>query len=224
MQSALTGQDEPIYCSQQIKIPPQLPDMLKKFTKAAIRTQPTDLLQWSYAYFDALSQGEQPPIKERLELPPPAENILSIGLLKILNKQLRPIDTIKKSLLLEKWKNLNLSREKLAELCNLGNFQNEFKWLEFLCLACSDLSPNLTETMKIACSILTKDEEGGPDRIIFSLFLDLYRYLASFDDSIDNRYVDNVIQQLEPEVEKSDGLIGPRHFTGPISPKLSPEF
>lgn len=24
---------------------------------------------------------------------------------------------------------------------SLGNFQNEFKWLEFLALACSDLSP-----------------------------------------------------------------------------------
>ena len=39
--------DEPYYCSEQIEIPPELPDILKQFTKAAIRTQPNDLLEWS---------------------------------------------------------------------------------------------------------------------------------------------------------------------------------
>jgi hypothetical protein len=39
--------DEPYYCSEQIEIPPELPDILKQFTKAAIRTQPIDLLEWS---------------------------------------------------------------------------------------------------------------------------------------------------------------------------------
>lgn len=38
-----------MYCAQQINIPPQLPDILKNFTKAAIRTQPKDLLLWSAA-------------------------------------------------------------------------------------------------------------------------------------------------------------------------------
>ena len=38
-----------IYSAEQIHIPPKLPDMLKEFTKAAIRTQPTDVLQWSAA-------------------------------------------------------------------------------------------------------------------------------------------------------------------------------
>ena len=41
--------DEPYYCSQQINIPPELPDILKQFTKSAIRTQPKDVLAWSAA-------------------------------------------------------------------------------------------------------------------------------------------------------------------------------
>ena len=41
--------DDPYYCSQQISIPPELPDILKQFTKAAIRTQPKDVLAWSAA-------------------------------------------------------------------------------------------------------------------------------------------------------------------------------
>ena len=36
-----------MYCAQQISIPPELPDILKNFTKAAIRTQPKDLLLFS---------------------------------------------------------------------------------------------------------------------------------------------------------------------------------
>lgn len=36
-----------MFCAQQIRIPPELPDILKQFTKAAIRTQPVDVLQWS---------------------------------------------------------------------------------------------------------------------------------------------------------------------------------
>lgn len=38
-----------MYCAQQISIPTELPNLLKNFTKAAIRTQPKDLLLWSAA-------------------------------------------------------------------------------------------------------------------------------------------------------------------------------
>ena len=43
------NKSEPIYTAEQIKIPPDLPDILKDFTKAAIKTQPSDLLEWSAA-------------------------------------------------------------------------------------------------------------------------------------------------------------------------------
>lgn len=39
----------PLYCREQIKIPPGLPDILKDFTKAATRTQPVDLIEWAAA-------------------------------------------------------------------------------------------------------------------------------------------------------------------------------
>ena len=45
----MPSSEEPMYCSQQINIPPELPDILKQFTKAAIRTQPSDVLEWSAA-------------------------------------------------------------------------------------------------------------------------------------------------------------------------------
>ena len=38
---------DPIYTAQQINIPPELPEILKQYCKAAIKTQPSDLLLWS---------------------------------------------------------------------------------------------------------------------------------------------------------------------------------
>lgn len=36
---------EEMYCSQQICIPPSFPYLLRQYAKAAIRTQPADLLR-----------------------------------------------------------------------------------------------------------------------------------------------------------------------------------
>merc|ERR1711990_1288946 len=59
--------EETIYSTSQISIPAELPDLLKQYTKAAIRTQPPDILQWSAAYFSSLANGEPLPVKRRLE-------------------------------------------------------------------------------------------------------------------------------------------------------------
>ena len=37
----------------------EFPGILKQYTKAAIRTQPRDLLLWSAAYFRCMARGEQ---------------------------------------------------------------------------------------------------------------------------------------------------------------------
>ncbi|KAM8813376.1 ropporin-1-like protein isoform 2-T4 [Rhynchonycteris naso] len=79
-----------MFCAQQIHIPPELPDILKQFTKAAIRTQPTDVLQWSAGYFSALSRGDPLPVKDRIEMPVATQKTdtgLTQGMLKVLHKQ-----------------------------------------------------------------------------------------------------------------------------------------
>ena len=42
--------DDSYYTSEQIPIPSDFPDILLQFSKAAIRTQPNDILAWSAAY------------------------------------------------------------------------------------------------------------------------------------------------------------------------------
>ena len=70
-QKKMPAYNPSLYPSHPIQIPEELPKILKHYTKAAIRTQPSDLLLWSASYFRCLANGEIPPVKERLEYPLP---------------------------------------------------------------------------------------------------------------------------------------------------------
>lgn len=80
---------EPTLIDQrEIIVPSKLPMILKQFCKAAIRTQPYDLLKWSSSYFRALADGEEPPVKIRLEYPPPSTaSGVTLGFLRVLLRQ-----------------------------------------------------------------------------------------------------------------------------------------
>nr|CAI5817088.1 unnamed protein product [Callosobruchus analis] len=85
---------EQVYCQGEISIPPTFPFLLKQYAKAAIRSQPTDLLKWSTAYFVA-SLNIPPPVKPRLEYPI-AKDFCGItpGWLKALLQQLKGSQTV----------------------------------------------------------------------------------------------------------------------------------
>ncbi|KAM9337558.1 ropporin-1-like protein [Symphorus nematophorus] len=204
-----------IYCAQQINIPPQLPDILKNFTKAAIRTQPKDVMLWSAAYFSALSKGECLPVKDRLEMNVATQKTdtgLTPGLLKILHKQLSPGQTCNKEELQRKWKGLCLPMEKLETLLSLGGFASDVDWMEFFALGCSSLGGTLVSSLKFACEILTEDEEGGAARIPFNTFVKLYTYLAHLDGDMPQDHIDNFLCSLEAQVELQHGMIKPLDF------------
>lgn len=219
-----TNPDEPYYCSQQINIPPSLPDILKQFTKAAIRTQPKDVLAWSAAYFKDMAKGETPPVKERLEMPTATQKTdtgLTPGLLRVLNKQLGPKKTVSLNLVMEKWADLALPKEQFDDLVRIGSFGGEVEWNKFFALCASALGENITDAMKTVCEILTADPEGGPSRIPFPLFKDLYTYLAQIDGEISQQQINEVCNYLKYHVDKQDGYVQPRNFLGAECPKLS---
>ena len=51
--------------------------------------------------------------------------------------------------------------------------------------------------MKTVCEILTADPEGGPSRIHFQLFKDLYTYLAQIDGEISQQQINEVTGYLK---------------------------
>ncbi|XP_078283360.1 ropporin-1-like protein isoform X2 [Rhinoraja longicauda] len=204
-----------MFCAQQIEIPPEFPDILKQFTKAAIRTQPPDVLQWSAAYFAALSKGETLPVKERFEMPVATQKNdtgLTPGLLKILHNQLSPNNTVPEAELVAKWKDLGLPIERLKYILRLGKFEFEIEWLKFLALACSDLGGSLFTALKYACEILTTDPPGGASHIKIETFTYLFTYLAKMDADFTEEKIEEMLMTFEDDVEKQGGLIQPRNF------------
>jgi len=211
---------EPMYSAEQIKIPPALPDILKQFTKAAIRTQPGDLLAWSAAYFEALSAGKAPPVKNRFEQVEEAQPITP-GLLSVLHRQLQYETTVPVDTLRQKWIQLSLPKDRLEEILTLGNFVSDVNWLNFLSLSCTSLENNLTDAVTLLCKILTTDPEGGPARIDYELFKKLYTYLAEVDGNITQEHIEAVVAYLDNDAAKNENMIGPAHFSHAFCPKLS---
>ncbi|XP_076687161.1 uncharacterized protein LOC143378922 isoform X2 [Andrena cerasifolii] len=166
--------------SQEIIVPPSLPIILKQFCKAAIRTQPYDLLKWSRSYFRALADGEEPPTKLRLEYPPPSTaSGLTLGFLRILlrqfgdyNKSL-PVETI-----LQRWDCLCLDRRDLNLILMIGKFRRKCQVKKFLAIAVGLLGSSLFETMIMICELFTHEPEGGSAMVPVTLFMEIYGYLA----------------------------------------------
>ncbi|XP_065886117.1 ropporin-1-like protein [Dysidea avara] len=212
----------PLYCVEQIKIPPLLPNILKDFTKAAIVTQPPDLLEWSAAYFKALAAGEVAPVKDRLDRNPPSNiNDLSQGQLAMLHKQLKTIGTVKSPVLEAKWRETGFTKERLQELLSLGDFGEDIEWEKLLTLACSSLEHSLPQALRVLCEILTTDLEGGPARIPLEQFEKLYKFLAQVDGEVSPDQVNKVIDYLKTDpAPRFEGKVGPHDFLHPSCPKL----
>ncbi|EZA51354.1 Ropporin-1-like protein [Ooceraea biroi] len=154
--------------------------ILKQFCKAAIRTQPYDLLKWSGSYFRALADGEEPPAKSRLEYPPPSTaSGLTLGFLRVLLRQFGnynktlPIETISR-----RWDCLCLDRKDFDTIATIGRFRRTCRIKKFLAVAVGLLGANLTETMIMICQLFTHEPDGGSAMIPLTLFTELYEYLA----------------------------------------------
>ncbi|XP_043273625.1 uncharacterized protein [Venturia canescens] len=164
----------------QINVPPRLPIILKQFCKAAIRTQPYDLLKWSSAYFRALAQGEEPPTKIRLECPlPQTISGLTLGFLRVLLRQLGDYNkTLSIDAILRRWDDLCLDRRDLNLIMIIGKFRKKCQVKKFLAIAVGLLGSSLFETMLMVCELFTLEPDGGSAMIPVTLFMEIYGYLA----------------------------------------------
>ncbi|KAM8770532.1 ropporin-1A [Rhynchonycteris naso] len=202
------------YTNKQICIPPELPELLKQFTKAAIRTQPQDLIQWAAEYFGAVCRGETPPGREWSE-PVASSNCVELTpeLLKALHSRVGGRLIIHVSELAQMWKMLRLPIDMFNSVMAVGRFTEEIEWLKFLTLACSSLGVTISKTLKVACEVLSSDHDGGPARIPFSTFQFLYKYIAEVDGEISASHVSRMLAYIEQEVIGPDGLIKVNDFT-----------
>ncbi|XP_077287835.1 uncharacterized protein LOC143912431 [Arctopsyche grandis] len=188
---------EPFYYNQQIFIPPNFPHLLKVYAKAAIRTQPYDLLTWSASYFRALADGKLPPIKTRLEYPIlRSRGGLSPGYLKLLIQQFSGSTEVEKLLLEKTWTGICLNDNELKQiLCLAGVYkESNFALYKFVAVAAGFLAKSLTQTMIMLCELFTIEPDGGSAAISSDLFVDLYTFLTAIDASKQNKFIDGYLE------------------------------
>ncbi|KAI5735701.1 hypothetical protein M8J77_021554 [Diaphorina citri] len=171
-----------IYQAPQILIPPQLPLVLKQYIKAAIRTQPHDLLTWSAYYFKCMHQGLVPPVKKHLEFPLFAgPGSFTPGFLHVLINQLGREGYVPTPLLYEKWLGLTLNKGDLDRMLLLRHYRGKVDIAEFVAIAAGHLCKTLAATMTLVCELLTLEPEGACAKIPLPWFNHLYTLLAELD-------------------------------------------
>ncbi|CAK1546546.1 unnamed protein product [Leptosia nina] len=198
---------EQMYCSQQIVIPPKFPYALKRYCKAAIKTQPYDLLRWSYEYFTALAENRPPPVKLRLEYPVySTEGGLTRGCLKVLACQLSGINFLPLTTVRKAWRGFCLDPAELKRLfclCEVYLREEFVPFLHVIAVAAGLLTKSLTHTMILLCETLTKEPDGGSAAIPVDDFLTMYRFLAAMDASKDVKYLNGYREGESPKMEES---------------------
>ncbi|KAL4711322.1 hypothetical protein ACJJTC_019163 [Scirpophaga incertulas] len=193
---------EQMYCSQQIVIPPKFPYILKRYCKAAIKTQPYDLLRWSYEYFKALAEDRPPPVKLRLEYPVfSTEGGLTRGCLKVLANQLSGSAQLPLPVVKAAWAGFCLDPSELNRilcLCEVYLREEVVPFLHFIAVSAGLLTKSLTQTMILLCESLTKEPDGGSAAIPVVDFLVMYKLLAKMDASKDVKYINGYREGMSP--------------------------
>ncbi|KAL1501056.1 hypothetical protein ABEB36_006455 [Hypothenemus hampei] len=214
---------ESMYCAEQICIPPSFPYLLRQYAKAAIRSQPTDLLKWSTAYFRCISLNVPPPVKPRLEYPVPQDFYgITPGWLKALIYQLQNNPTVSFKILWDRWMGACLQHNTLIQLLCLGGFEDPYaiNWLKFIAICAATLTDDLTHTMILICEILTEEPEGGSAMITLETFTVLYEFLAKIDashgqnlrnyffrDSLLSLWREKISKEEMKEIEKVESIV-----------------
>ncbi|KAK2496982.1 hypothetical protein MC885_007949, partial [Smutsia gigantea] len=185
------GQPINAQTDKQTRIPSELPELLKQFTKAAILTA-----SGSHPVGGGLFWGSVPwrnPSSERAVLK------LTPELLKILHSRVAGRLIIHVDELAHMWKVLSLPTDLFNCMMNVGCFTEEGEWLKFLTLACSSLG-TIAKTLKIVCEVLSSDHIGGPSWISFSTFQFLYTDIAEVDGEISASHISRMLKYIEQEV------------------------
>jgi len=234
--------EDTMFNRAQMHVPPELPEILKQFTKAAIRTQPEKLLDWSAAYFQALKDGSPLPVKTRYEMGNATG--LTFGILKILNKQLGlpreqpiPVKDLK-----EKWQDIGLTEEGLDKICVVGNFDlsessASINMEHFVAVAANSLvqakndknsnsnsasnnaSSELGQALTIVCDLFTNDDEGGASRVKIEQFERVFTYLANIA-KIPMNSQEAILSYMNERAGAQGGLVMPANFQSKDCPSF----
>jgi len=213
-------------CIENIVIPPQLPNILKLYTKAAMKTQPRDLLRWTYSYMKAMRDGKQPPVKDRGETEPVerARSGLTPGFLRVLDMMLRTRGSVNALQVREAWEDLGFNPDDINDVLQTSGLAGggSIEWGKVLAVFANSIPSggNIAQTMRIICEVLTDSPDGQEPYIKFQVWYDLYSYLAE-QKRIQPEKMVQLRDYLLNAIKTNGNLVGPRDFLNSNCPPLS---
>lgn len=133
-----------MYCAEQIQVPPDLPPILKAYSKAVIRANPPDLIAFSVNYFKEMV--EKPPVSSagyRVTLSELQELQQSLSEVLQSQKELRRVDYQTAC------ETLGFCSDVLANILRLGFADQEvIDIYQFMGIAATLVSPTFEKTIQ----------------------------------------------------------------------------
>lgn len=216
------------------QVPAPLPNVLKDYTKAAIRTQPRDLLVWSLSYFKCLEEGRVPPVKDRLEYPVPATSEgISPGVLRVLNRQLANSEdgSVDWPSLADSCHALGVRKTALKESWDLteameGSEKERKSWGHLLSHLAIRNNTSVVAALQTVMSVLTDDpvSKRVPLQDVLDHYARIHAHTHSQDADVDQPQVVAVHQDaqdyLTDVAQYQEGYLVPSDLTRPSCPPL----
>ncbi|KAJ7570010.1 hypothetical protein O6H91_01G103800 [Diphasiastrum complanatum] len=177
---------DPIYCVEQIQIPPGLPQLLKRFAKEVIRSQPSSLEEFAASYFNNLLRTTKQDAKA------PSPTLLQ---LQAIWDQLKDADS--------------MSPDDVAELCvshgvSRTMFQKVFQLVEFpsdpvdpkevIALLITTVAKTFVSVLDFTFKVF--GHKTG-NRLSIALFFKVLFLLAKRDPDISSQFVTSLTQDLD---------------------------
>ncbi|KAJ3161461.1 Ropporin-1-like protein [Geranomyces michiganensis] len=181
----MNAASDALYTAEQIRIPPDLPDILKNYTKHIIRTQPGNILKESVEYFGRLA-------KQRSD---------GGGLKRLNNMQLEALynkfdqpgrTVVTKSELDDACASFTISQAHVNDVLRLGGWTGDkIPWLKCWALFVTSAVGSLSATIETIANLL-----GDNGRIRVEPVVLVLQYLAEQDKTIDKSQADSVVKTL----------------------------
>mmetsp|Transcript_30993 Transcript_30993/g.50145 ORF Transcript_30993/g.50145 Transcript_30993/m.50145 type:complete len:214 (-) Transcript_30993:473-1114(-) len=197
---------ERIYCAEQISIPPELPEILKAYTKELIRQCPSDIIAFSREYFAKLSNipangadflPPDPSIQQLWELREQLDRLSDPARLAPSGYGLLPIEQISQAC-----DENGIPREMFQKVVRLGEFDGETDWSEFLVLTVTCLSQDFQGAVRYIFSSFS-DEEGCIPK---NNFLVLFGHIARRDRNLGDAFLVELENQIDADRISFDQL------------------
>ncbi|KAJ3319402.1 Ropporin-1-like protein [Boothiomyces sp. JEL0866] len=186
-----------IYSAEQIKIPPELPEILKNYAKFIIKSNPPNIIASSQEYFSRLSNQTRAMVGGKLS----NEQLTTFYKKFTLQKTTVPRKDIEEAC---QW--ADVPAVQIADTLALGGWtSDQVPWISFWSFLVASVAGNFESTLKL---LIQLSSENGQSNLFF--VRSAFDFLSSKDTSIDSYILEAVgvaVSSINGNSVPAEGLL-----------------